>query len=288
MLGEGGPFLEAAKRKGLTVVCDVYILLSTLRVVVAEQRAFPEWEPATDSGAVEAMEMAARDGLLAHSDFLMCPSDTVRDDLVAHWGVSAERTKVVPYGMHPRWLEIKPRPIAGRVLFVGTADLRKGIHYLAMAAERLSAEGRKYEFRVAGHASPEVTGQSVCRHLTFLGRVPRDRITEEFQQADVFVLPSLAEGSAGATYEALASGVPVVTTRSSGSVVRDGVEGRIVAERDHVALAEAITQLTDDRPLREQMAAAARERAADYTWERYGERLLAALQDMNNSLTTCQ
>ena len=48
----------------------------------------------------------------------------------------------------------------------------------------------------------------------------------------MFVLPSLAEGSAEVTYEAIAAGVPVVTTRAAGSVVRDGIEGRIVPERD--------------------------------------------------------
>jgi len=65
--------------------------------------------------------------------------------------------------------------------------------------------------------------QSICRSLSFLGRVPRDRIHEEFQTADLFVLPTLAEGSAEVTYEALAAGLPVITTKSAGSVVRDGI-----------------------------------------------------------------
>jgi glycosyltransferase involved in cell wall biosynthesis len=93
------------------------------------------------------------------------------------------------------------------------------------------------------------------------------------------VLPSLAEGSAETTYEALACGVPVVTTLEAGSVVRDGIEGRIVPSRDPEALASAIAEIVQDRQKRERMSRAARERARDYTWERYGERLLAALTD---------
>jgi glycosyltransferase involved in cell wall biosynthesis len=103
-------------------------------------------------------------------------------------------------------------------------------------------------------------------------------MTAEFAAADVFVLPSLAEGSAETTYEALACGVPVVTTLEAGSVVRDGVDGWIVPSRDPDALANAIAEIVGDRQKRERMSRAARERARDYTWERYGERLLAALR----------
>jgi glycosyltransferase involved in cell wall biosynthesis len=166
------------------------------------------------------------------------------------------------------------------VLFAGTANLGKGIHYLAMAVERLIGSGYRYQFRVAGNVTRRVARQPLCRNLQLLGRVPRDRIHEEFAAADVFVLPSLAEGSAGVTYEALASGVPVVTTRAAGSVVRDGIDGRIVPERDPEALADAIAEIVEDREERARMSVAARERARDYTWDRYGERLVAALRSL--------
>ena len=161
----------------------------------------------------------------------------------------------------------------------GTAELRKGIHYLAMAAEKLISRGLNYEF-VWQETLPISSTPARCRHLNFLGRVPRDRIHQEFQQADMFVLPSLAEGSAEVTYEALACGVPVITTKAAGSVVRDGVEGRIVPERDSEILAEAIQELVEDRQKRDRMAHAARDRAREYTWERYGERLVAALKGL--------
>ena len=215
-----------------------------------------------------------------HADHYICPSESVRADLVQKWGVSIERTMMVPYGMNQKWLELEAKPRRGRLLFVGTAELRKGIHYLAMAAEKLISRGLNYEFRVAGNVTDQVRRQPVCRHLNFLGRVARDRIHQEFQQADVFVLPSLAEGSAEVTYEAIAAGVPVVMTRAAGSVARDAIEGRIVPERDPDALADAIEQIVEDRALRDRMALAARERARDYTWEQYGERLVAALQGL--------
>jgi glycosyltransferase involved in cell wall biosynthesis len=112
--------------------------------------------------------------------------------------------------------------------------------------------------------------------------VPRDRIHEEFQQADVFVLPSLAEGSAEVTYEALAAGVPLVVTAAAGSVARDGIEGRIVPECDPAALADAIEQIVEDRAVRNRMAGAARERAREFTWEKYGERLVGTLRSFES------
>ena len=64
--------------------------------------------------------------------------------------------------------------------------------------------------------------------------------------ADVFVFPSLFEGSAVVTYEALACGLPSVVTPNAGSVVRDGLEGFVVPPRDVEALAARMEQLGDD------------------------------------------
>ena len=143
--------------------------------------------------------------------------------------------------------------------------------------DKLFARNFRGEFRIAGNAPASVRSQKACRHLNFLGRTSREKIAEEFACADIVVLPSLAEGSAGVIYEALAAGVPIVTTPEAGSV-RDGIEGRIVPSRDPDALANAITEIVEDRPKRERMAYAARERAQEFTLERYGERLIAALK----------
>ncbi|HAO78232.1 MAG TPA: hypothetical protein DCQ92_04485 [Verrucomicrobia subdivision 3 bacterium] len=277
MFGEGGPLLPEARRRGLKVVSEIYILLSTERILAEERKLFPDWEPEQPDYSSISREFPDANVLLTHTDFAVCPSEAVREDLADNFGIPRERGVVVPYGMNPQLLELPPQPQQGRVLFVGTAELRKGIHYLALAAEKLAAKNIRCEFRVAGNVSPQIARRMECKHLNFLGRVPRERIAEEYQRADVFVLPSLAEGSAEVTYEALAAGLPVITTRAAGSVARDGIEGRIVPERDANALADAIEQLVEDRTLRDRMAKAARERARDFTWEKYGERLISAL-----------
>ena len=103
-------------------------------------------------------------------------------------------------------------------------------------------------------------------------------MAREFAAADLFVIPSLAETGPEVNYEALACGVPVVTTPEARAVVRDGIEGRIVRARDPELLANAIVEIIEDREKRDRMARASRERARDFTWECYGERLVSALK----------
>jgi glycosyltransferase involved in cell wall biosynthesis len=102
----------------------------------------------------------------------------------------------------------------------------------------------------------------------------------EFLRADVFVLPSLAEGSASVIFEALAAGVPVVTTHASGSVITDGVEGLIVPERDSGAIALALKRIVRDRVVRDSMSIAAGRTAKNYDMLAWGDRLLSALANL--------
>src|SRR5262249_5782498 len=132
--------------------------------------------------------------------------------------VALPPTAVVPYGASTFTFP-QGTPVKGRILFVGTAELRKGIHYLAEAAVMLQTRCKEIEICVAGVASERLRARREVRALHFLGYLSRDQLVRELMRADVFVLPSLAEGSAGAVYEAMAAGVPAIVTHSVGSVV---------------------------------------------------------------------
>jgi glycosyltransferase involved in cell wall biosynthesis len=116
--------------------------------------------------------------------------------------------------------------------------------------------------------------------LTWQAYTPELRAA--LQQADVFVFPSIEEGSALVTYDALACGLPVITTPNAGSVVRDEIDGLIVPIRDVGALAAALQRLREDRDLRERMGRSARTRAEEYPWSRYRHSLLAAYRQVLN------
>lgn len=273
-LGDVTPLLQAARDKGIVTVTEIYIVLSSALLELEEVRKHPGLEEAMPSDLL-AEAFAWLGEVLRLSDWLVVPSQAVLDDLVRNFGVKADRCLLVPYAAGDMWFQVENEPQPGRILFVGSAGLRKGIHTLGEAAALLSR--RDYAFRVAGGVSEGVRSHPITHGLTFLGRVPRVDVVEEYRAADVFVLPSIAEGSAEVTYEALAAGIPVVTTAEAGSVVRDGVEGFIVPALDAGALADRLEHIVEDRELRARMAAAARLRAGEFTWGKYGERLVNAL-----------
>lgn len=274
MLGDVTPLLEAARKQGVTTVTEIYIFLTAENKIAEERLRYPGFEPVPPKQILDQAYAWLR-RVIALTDWFVVPSEAVGEDLVKNFEVGAERCLLVPYAAADHWFKVQNEPVPGRVLFVGSAGLRKGIHTLGQAA--LQLEGKGYSFHVAGGASSRVRQHPLTVELNFLGRIPRVEVVSEYQKADVFVLPSLAEGSAEVTYEALAAGIPVITTWEAGSVVRNGIEGFIVPPSEPQALVDNIVQVVEDRGLRSRMALAARERAKEYTVEKYQHRLVDAL-----------
>lgn len=229
---------------------------------------FAETMVTTPDWIVERHEAEIRD-----ADGILVPSDYVRDTLVAR-GAAPERILVLPYGVDIERFRPGPsRPReAFRILFVGQLSQRKGIRYLLEAVKRLNIRNAELVLvgKMLGNESAFAPYRDIFRHVA---HVPYHEVHRLFQEADIFVYPSLHEGSAFATYEALASGLPIVTTRNAGSVARNGQEGFIVPIRDIEALMDRIERLYRDPGLRAEMAEAARKRATDFTWAHYRARL---------------
>jgi glycosyltransferase involved in cell wall biosynthesis len=190
----------------------------------------------------------------------------------------------IPYGADARRFQPAERPPGSRfrVLFLGEVGLRKGVLYLLEAWRSLA--WRDAELIVAGRVDGDV--RPLLRPfdglpgVRFLGHADAE---SAYRDADVFALPSLNEGSAKATYEAMACGLPLVVTPDAGAVARHGVEGVVVPPRDANALAAALERLRGDERLRRAMGRAARARAEEFTWDRYGDRLAEALRDIGKA-----
>ena len=100
---------------------------------------------------------------------------------------------------------------------------------------------------------------------------------QHFAWADVFLLPSLCEGSATSIYEALSSCLPVICTRSCGSVVRDTIDGILIPTRSAEGIVEAVLRLAKDPALRRQMAENAGQQSAAFDFDHYSRSLLEVL-----------
>jgi glycosyltransferase involved in cell wall biosynthesis len=249
----------------------------TLAAMMREEAALqPDFADSLPLKAPERfLAQCTEEALLA--DVILAGSQFVKDTMVRH-GVEPSRVAVIPYGADIERFRPVRRAKDGRfrVLFVGQLSQRKGIKYLLEAVAALGIPG--LELLLVGGVVGSGRGLAAYRgHFAHVSNVPHHEVQHHFQQADIFVYPSLYEGSAIAIYEALASGLPVVTTSNSGSVVRNGVEGFIVPIRDVETLKEKILLLYEDRELRAAMGTNARKRAEQFTWAAYRKKVGALL-----------
>jgi glycosyltransferase involved in cell wall biosynthesis len=271
--GNGGGLIEKMRTQGAAIVTDLIIAADHLEVVREEQLRWQDWEPETVSlHRVEAMREKI-ERLLFLSDVLICPSIRVQKSIEGYTNFQPGKVRVLDYPT-PSWTSrsVKKRQNERlRVLFVGTPCLRKGVHIYALACKKLRDEGLDYEFLVAGQDLYSLSSREDCAALTFLGQLTREQLAEQLSQADIFCLPSLCEGSPTAILEALAFGIPVITTEASGSRVRNGHEGLIIPERDPDRLAQAIKTLGRDAELRQSLSFNARvlsEQISGDAWEK--------------------
>ena len=175
-----------------------------------------------------------------------------------------------------RFTPAEKRPEIFRAVFVGALIQRKGVHHLLEVWHRLNLKDA--ELVLVGSMHDEIRpwldefGGGNVRLAGFVSNVE-----ELYRSATVHVFPSTCEGSAKATYEAAACGLPQIVTRESGDVVIDGVNGIVIPPDDPDALAAAIERLYRDRDLCARLGAAGRERVVEkFTWAHFRVRLLEA------------
>jgi glycosyltransferase involved in cell wall biosynthesis len=188
-------------------------------------------------------------------------------------GFPAEKMVIIPYGsdlerFSPGQREMKQGETF-RVLFVGSIVQRKGISYLLRAYQRF--KGPNTELVLVGNYPDDSSPFSpFCEDFKHIPHVPQADLPKIYRSADVFVFPSLLEGMGLVVLEAMASGLPVITTPNGpGDLVRDGVDGFIVPIRDVDAIVEKLEYLRAHSEERLRMGQNARERAKMFTWEHY-------------------
>jgi glycosyltransferase involved in cell wall biosynthesis len=169
-----------------------------------------------------------------------------------------------------------------RVIFVGQICIRKGVHHLLEAWRRVMLPNA--ELLMVGAPTDEIGYRLVQEHVPgvrWMGQVSSPKqLAQLYRESDVFVGPSLSEGGFNAVYEAGASGLPCIVSDRAGSFVRNGIEGFVLRVGDVTGLRERLSALYQNTDMRHRMGAAARHRAEEYSWERFGERLVRAYEYM--------
>lgn len=277
-IGTGLEVAERARSNGLRVVLDQFCAPPDFEynLMRREVEVFKGWEQLPEwNRSLEAIVIRQRaEWKLA--DNIICGSSFVRE-AVASTGGEDTRCQVVPYGVSwPNAIcERAPRGRRLRVLFVGDVRLQKGVQYIVEIARKVK------DLAIVRLVGPvKLTEQIVSKissDVEIVGPVPRSDVARHYAWADVFLFPSLCEGSAAVTYEALVNGLPVICTPNAGSIVKDGFNGFVVPIRDVSLTVERIRQLADDRNLLCAMKENVLASRESLTIEAYGERLVRVL-----------
>jgi len=244
------------------------------RVYTELRERHPEWN---DVGVVKAAGLlAAEDREHAEATLIVAASTFSRNTLIEA-GVAPEKIAINPYGVDAARFNctarVRPAGRPLRFLFVGLVNARKGVPTLLAAWRALA--GRGAELWLVGPISaatrvliPALPG------LRIVGRLPHQELPRIFAECDVFVFPSFFEGFALVLLEALASGLPIVSTTATAApdLITDGVEGFILEPGDESGLAERMERFIDDPSLAFRMGGAGRKKAEEFSWNAYGER----------------
>jgi len=214
-----------------------------------------------------------------HARFGIVISDWVENDLRERLGVLLPPLLQAPMGVDTdKFKRSKPYGMAGpnqplRLFSCARLNPVKGHLDLLAALSLLRGRGHEARLTIAGEDDQGGTGyrkvvESQIRELglegsvTLLGAVSEDMVIEHLQQADVFVLASLAEPLGVALMEAMAMELPVIATRAGGvpEMIRDGVDGVLVPPATPQLLADAIERLARDPAHARSLGSAARRR----------------------------
>jgi glycosyltransferase involved in cell wall biosynthesis len=249
---------------------------SVRRILEKELRAHPEcrdslmreWELALPDEDYRRLVEETRS---AHAWLV---ASTFTKQTMVEQGIPEAGIAVVPYGVDLDWFspgEAAPStdgPL--RLLFVGTISQRKGIRYLVEAVERLRSP--QVQLTVCGRVVDDLSVvQSSTASIDIRPNVSAAELRQLYRAADVFVLPSLAEGFGHVLLEALACGAPTIaTTHSAGpDLIRDGREGFVIAPADTTALTASLDWCLNHRVQLAAMRQEARRRAEVFTWSAF-------------------
>jgi len=216
--------------------------------------------------------------LAARADRVLCGAESVRDELLAAWGLDPARVRAVPLAPYLAAGAAAEPGVRPYLLFVGALEPRKAPDVLVEAYARARARGLEADLVMAGagRLDAALAGPGVRR----LGRVDDRRLAQLYRGALAVVLPSWLEGFGLTPLEGLAHGAPAVVSDLPVLRERLGDDGALyVPPGDAEALATALLAVAQDSQLRARLLAAGRAATATLSWQRTARATRAILEE---------
>lgn len=267
--------ISLLKRRGVFVVVDVPIAPTTYceRMISHFNVDFLTANQRIKTFEIQSYHMA---------DVVIAPSIFVKNELILA-GVDKNKIVVVNFGVDfSSGANLRQRSIEFtgsthlKFCFFGLINKRKGVHDLLQVWKR--RDFREDSLYLCGRIYPDIRAEVAALSASGIDNIYTPGFVDPFTAMtdyDVFVFPSWMEGSSKAVFEAMSMGLPCIVTHSSGSIVRDGIDGFVIDAGDRVALFEKMLWFKKNRSRGIQMGESARERASQYTWKRYSENVIS-------------
>lgn len=226
------------------------------------------------------LELALRDASL-----VLVPSEATRRDCLTA-GFDDAKVTIVPWGVDAVILDsafieatLRRYGVSGRyVLWTGTLEPRKNLLRLLEAFASIDTDARLVLAGPKGWGSDDVSGHRDERVLP-IGFVPPGALTALYAGASAFCYPSFKEGFGLPVLEAMAQGVPTITSRGTSTEEVGGDAVLLVDPHDTSSIADAIQRVLDDDSLAGRLRAAGSQRALTFSWARTAELVSTAYRE---------
>lgn len=266
---------KVARQMGVTTVyeCPTSHWKTWSRLYEEEAMFTPDWADTLPRPAISLEKSRRKDAEFAMADRVVCASRFAARSLREHLpsGVDIE---TIPYGAPV------PAAVPGllgtarrlRVLYAGRLSQTKGLSYLMASMQTLRMEATLTTVGLPTNPRSRAMAEVIARSH-WIPTLPHAELLDCMRSHDVLVLPSLSEGCGLVILEAMAQGLPVITTVNTGGpdLITSGVDGWTVPIRSTEAIIEALMTLQKDRNRLRAMGQAAWQTAARWSWNRYQE-----------------
>jgi alpha-maltose-1-phosphate synthase len=272
---------KKAKQQGILCLYDLPIPYYQMTGDIMRQEAelFPALAPAIENLRESPEKIDRKQQEIQLADRIFVASSISKQSLL-DINVDAEKISTIPYGAPVDYFQPQPKQDdTFRALFLGQISPRKGVHYLLTAWENLKLHNAELVL-VGQNRFP--TGwleqySDVCKYVS---SIPHLLLNQYYSRASVFVFPSLIEGFAMVLLEAMACGIPIITTPNTAGpdIITDGIEGFIIPIRDVAAIEEKLEWCYSHPQELAAMGRAARRKAEELTWGLYRQRLASQVK----------